>query len=165
MIFTILKFVHAVSGVIAISAGAWMLFGLLEGKLYKKRVAVFFEFSVVASASGLLFPFHHFLPAHWAAMSAVYVSGVAVLAWRRYRLAGILALFFELSTMLVLCLDIFVVLAHIFEILIPAQPKPLFLTMELMVLLLFVGLSLLTVRKHRDSQAGPMVRPQVNGCN
>jgi hypothetical protein len=165
MIFTILKFVHAVSGTIAIGAGAWMLFGFLEGKLYKKRVAVFFEFTVVASASGLLFPFHHFLPAHWAAMSAVYVSGVAVLAWRRYRLAGIWALLFALSTMLVLCLDIFVVLAHIFEMLIPAQPKRLFLAMELMVLLLFGGLSLLTVRKHRESQAGPMVRPQVNGCN
>jgi hypothetical protein len=98
-------------------------------------------------------------------MSAVYVSGVAVLAWRRYRLAGIWALLFALSTMLVLCLDIFVVLAHIFEMLIPAQPKRLFLAMELMVLLLFGGLSLLTVRKHRESQAGPMVRPQVNGCN
>lgn len=165
MIFTILRFVHAVSGVIAISAGAWMLFGLLEGKLYKKRVAVFFEFTVVASASGLLFPFHHFFPAHWAAMSAVYVSGVAVLAWRRYRLAGIWALFFELSTILVLCLDIFVVIAHIFGMLIPTQPKPLFLIMELIVLLLFAGLGLFTVKRHRDAEAGLAVRPQVNGCN
>lgn len=121
--------------------------------------------TLIASVTGLLIPFHHFLPTHWAAISAVYVVGIAVLAWRRYGLEGIWALIFALSTMLVFCLNILVVIAHVFEMLIPTQPKLLFLITELMAMLLFAGFGLFTVRMYRNSQAEPTGRPQVNGCN
>jgi hypothetical protein len=165
MIVEILKIVHVVFGTVGIGAGAWVVFGILEGKLFKKWAVVFLKCSLVASATGLLFPFHHFLPTHWAAMAAVYVSGAAVLAWRKYHLAGIWALLFALSTMLVFCLDILTVIAHAFEMLIPTQPKPLFLVTELMVMLLFVGFGLFTVRRYHNQSTRSAGRPQVNGCN
>lgn len=165
MILEILKFVHVVFGAVAIGAGARAVFGILKGKLFKKWTVVFLKCALVASVTGLLFPFHHFLPTHWAAMSAVYVSGVVVLAWRRYHLADIWALIFALSIMLVLCLDILVVIAHVFEMLIPPQHKLSFLITESMVMLLFVGLGIFAVRKYRASQTGPTVQPMVNGCN
>jgi hypothetical protein len=142
-----------------------VLFGVLEGKLYKKWAGVFLKCALVASATGLLFPFHHFLPVHWAAMSAVYVSAVAVLAWRRYGLAGIWALIFALSTMLILCLDVEVAIEHAFVMLVPTQPKLLFLITELMVMLLFVGFGLFTVRRYRNPPVRLTVRPQVNRSN
>jgi hypothetical protein len=158
MISEILKFVHVVSGAIAIGAGAWMLFGALEGKLFKKWAVIFLKCAVVASATGLLFPSHYFLPTHWVAMSAVYVSVVAVLAWRIYGLAGIWALLFALSTMLVWCLDVLVVIAHVFVMLIPTQPKLFLIIMESVVILLFAGFGLFIVKRYRYSQVEPMVR-------
>lgn len=157
MISAILKFVHVVSGAIAIGAGAWVLFGVLKGKLFKKWASSFLKCALVASATGLLFPFHHYLPTHWIAMSAVYFSVVAVLAWRIYGLAGIWALLFALSTMLVWCLDVLVVIAHVFVILIPTQPT-LFLIMESIVILLYVGSGLFIVKRYRDWQVELMVR-------
>jgi hypothetical protein len=165
MILLILKFVHVVFGAVGICAGAWILFGVLEGKLFTRWAIVFLKCTLVASATGLLFHPQHFLPTQWAAMSAVYVSGVAVLAWRRYGLVGIWALIFALSTMLVFCLDTLVVIAHVFQTLIPTQPKPLFLIAELMVMLLFVGVGLFTVKRYRNPPVRLTVRPQVNGCN
>jgi len=161
MIFTILKYVHIVSGVIAISAGTWVLFGILAGKLFKKWAAVFLKCALVASATGLLFPFHHFLFSHWVALSAVYVSAVAVLAWRKYRLVGLWALFFALSAMLVFCFDVLVVITHIFAMLVPMLPKPLFLISECMVLPLFAGIGLFIVKRYRDSKSEPAIEPQV----
>jgi hypothetical protein len=165
MILAILKFVHVVSGAVGIGAGAWVVFGILKGKLFKNWTFVFLRCALVASVTGLLFPFHHFLPTHWAAMSAVYISGVAVLAWRRCHLTDIWALIFALSIMLVLCVDVLVVIAHIFEKLIPVQPKMHFIIAESMVMLLFLGLKLFTMMMYRVSQAEPTVRTQVNGCN
>lgn len=165
MIFAILKFVHIISGVIAISAGSWMLFGVLAEKFNRKWAVVFLDSALVASATGLLFPFSHFHSTQWAAMSAVYVVGVAVLAWRRCGLAGIWALIFALISMLALYLEIFVVIVHIFEMLIPPQPKLLFFITESMAMLFFVGLGIFTVKKFRASQAGATVRPMVHGCN
>ena len=164
MVLVILRLVHVVFGAVGICAGAWVLFGILEGKLFKKWAGVFLNCALVASATGLLFLSHHF-PTHWAAMCAVYVSGVAVLAWRRYGLAGIWALIFAWSSMLVLCLEILVVIAHGFHILNPTYPNQLFLTTESMVIALFIGFCIFTVKKYRDSQTRPKIRLQVHGCN
>ena len=165
MILTMLKLVHVVAGSIAIGVGIWVLFGLLTGKLLEKWTAVFLRCALVASVTGLLFPFHNFLLTHRLAMAAVYVSGLAVLAWRRYHLAGRWALLFALSTILVLCLDILVVIAHVFAVLIPAQPSQLFLTAESMVILLFAGLCISVVKRYRDAHAEPAVPTQVHGCH
>lgn len=165
MILEILKIVHAVFGAVGISTGTWVVFGLLKGRLFKKWTVVFLNFALVTSATGLLIPFHHFHPTHWAAMSAVYVVGVAALAWRKYGLVGIWALLFAFSTMLVLCIDVLVVISHIFEKLIPVQPKVHFFIAESMVILLFIGMKLFTVRMYRASQDEPTVWTQVNGCN
>jgi hypothetical protein len=165
MILEILKFVHVAFGAVGIGTGAWVVFGILKGKLFKKWTVVFLDCALVVSVTGLLFPFNHFFPTHWVAMSAVYVSGVAVLAMRKYHLADIWALIFALSIMLVLCLDILVVIAHVFAMLIPTQPKLLFLITELMAMLFFAGLDLFIVRRYRNSSANAAVRLLVNGCN
>jgi peptidoglycan/LPS O-acetylase OafA/YrhL len=62
-----------------------------------------------------------------------------------------------LSTMLVWCLDVLVVIAHVFEMLIPTQPT-LFLIMESIVVLLFVGSGLFIVKRYRYSQVELMAR-------
>lgn len=165
MIFVILKLAHVIFGSIGIGAGTWMVLGILTGKSRERWSIVFLECSLVASATGLLFPFHHFLPTHWATMFGIYISGMAALAWCKYHIVGIWALIFALSTVLVFCLNILVVIVHVFEMLIPAQHKLLFLTMELIAMLFFAGLGLSIVRRYRNSSVRSVVRSQVNGCN
>jgi hypothetical protein len=148
MIYVILKLVHVIFGAIGICAGTWVALGFLKGTLFTKWAFVFLNCALVASVTGLFFPIQHFLPTHWAAMSAVYTAGVAVLALCRYGLDGIWAPIFALSSILLLCLDFFVVIAHVFKMLIPTQPKPFFLITELMAMLLFAGLGLFIVRKY-----------------
>jgi hypothetical protein len=98
-------------------------------------------------------------------MSAVYVAGVAVLAWCKYGLDGIWDLIFALSSRLVLCLDFLVAIAHVFNVLIPTQPKPFFLITELMAMLLFASLGLFIVRKYFNPPVRLAGRSQVNRCN
>jgi len=165
MFLVVLKFVHGFFAVVGIASGLYVLKGVLNGKLFKKWAIVFLLCALVASATGLLFPFQHLVLVHWVSMLAVYVSGVSVLAWRKFSLNGIWALLFALSTLLVLCLDVEVTIEHVFVKLLPTQPQPLFLITELMVMLLFVCFGLFTVKRYRASQAEQKVQPLVNGCD
>jgi hypothetical protein len=165
MIFAILKLVHAIFGTIGIGAGAWMAFCFLTGRPFMRWSIVFLKCSLVASAAGLLFPFHHFLPAHWAAMSGIYIAGMAVLASRKYHLVGIWGSIFAGCTMLVFSLNILVAIAHVFTMLIAPQHKPLFLITEFLAMLFLASFDLLIVRRYRTLPARLAVRPQVAGCN
>lgn len=147
MVYAILKYVPTVSGMIAIGAGAGALFGILQGKIFKKWICIFLKSSLVTSAMGLLFAFHQFHPAYWVSMFAVYVAGMAILAWRRYCLAGIWALLFALSILLVWCLDLYIAVQQLFELLIPTHSM-LFLFLESTVLLLFVGFCIVFVKRY-----------------
>jgi hypothetical protein len=168
VILGILKLVHILFGLIGIGAGTVVLLGMFTGELLDKWSAIFLKCALAVSVTGLLFPLHHVLPTHWAAMLEIYVSGVAILAWRRFRLAGIWAPAFALSMIFTLCLNILVAIAHVFdylpvfEMLAPTQPKLLFLITESMVMLLFAGLGIFTVKRYRNRPTSSTDRPQVN---
>ena len=161
MIVTVLKLVHSAAGSIAIGLGIWVLLGLLAGKLFNRFAVVFLRCALIASVTGLLFPFQNFLPTDRVAMITVYVAGLAVLSWRRYHLAGVWALLFALSIISVLFLDLLVVIAHVFAMLIPSQPNQWFLTAESLVILLFIGLCLSVVKRYRDAHARPAATPHA----
>lgn len=162
MILGILKLAHVLFALIEIGAGIVVLFGLFSGELLDKWSVIFLKCALATGVTGLLFPFHHFLPAHWAAMLEIYFSGVAVFAWRRFRLAGVWDPAFALSILLIVCLNILVAIAHIFEylqafrMLVPTQPKLMFLITESMVMLLFTGLGIFTVKRYRNRSRNSM---------
>jgi hypothetical protein len=156
VILGLLKLVHILFGLIGLGAGVIVLFGMFAGVQIDRWSAIFLKCALAVGVTGLLFPAHCFLPTHRAAMLEIYASAMAVLAWRRYRLAGVWALIFALSIIVTLCLDILVVIAHIFDylpvfkILVPTESKQLFLITELVVMLLFAGLGMFTVKRFRD---------------
>jgi hypothetical protein len=153
MILGFLKFIHVTFGLIGLVAGTRVLFGMLAGVFLEKWVVIFLKCALAASVTGLLFPFHHFLPTHWAAMLGIYTSGIAILAWRRYYLAGIWALVFVLCIAFVLCLDVLVAIAHIFGMLVFTHHKLLFPLIESMVTLLFAGFCIFAVTRYRNKSA------------
>jgi len=153
VILNFLRFIHVVFGVIAVGVGAALLLRMLTGKFFENWAAVFLKSSLAAGVTGLLFPLNHFQLTHVAAIFGICISGTAVLAWRRFQLAGAWALTFALSIILLVAVNTFVAVAHAFRFvptlksLAPAQSELAFLFAELVIMLPFVMLGIFAVCK------------------
>src|ERR1700677_1034629 len=144
MILNILTFLHVVSALVAIGFGAIVLVGILTRELLNKWPVRFSECRLVGNLTGMLFPFHQFLPTHWAYMLSVYLSGAAVLAWRKFHFAGIWSSIFAMSIPIVLYLDVLAVIVQVFKhipslmALAPTLSESPFLITEFVVVMPFV---------------------------
>jgi hypothetical protein len=114
VLFNILTLIHVLSGLSAIGSGARVLYEILDEELIERWAVIFLRCTLLASVTGLFFPMDHFLPTHWNAMLSVYVSCVAVLAWRKSYLSRNWNLAFTLSVIAILFMDILLAIAHIF---------------------------------------------------
>jgi len=94
---SILRFVYAACDLLAIGAGTIVLFGLLTGELIDKWAALFLKCTLAASVTGLLFPLHDFTLVQRCSMLSVYVTGMSVLAWRKFHLSGVWRSIFALT--------------------------------------------------------------------
>jgi len=156
MVVIILKFVHVVFGLASISVATIALFDLLAGKMSERRIVVFLKCFLVTSASGILFPVHHSLFTHWAAMLGVYVSGVAVLAWRKFHLVGSWGSVFGVAIVILLYLNVIVSISHIFKFapiiatLETERSTFLFFITEIIAMLPFTALCFVVVNKFRE---------------
>jgi len=151
MLLSFLRFIHVVFGLIVIGVGAALLLRMLTEEFFEKWAVIFLKSSLAAGVTGLLFPIHHLQLTHVAAMFGIYLSGAAILAWRRFQLAGAWALVFALSIILLVAINTFVAIAHAFRFvpalktLAPTQSEPAFLFAELVVALPFVALGIFAV--------------------
>jgi hypothetical protein len=121
VMFSIFAFIHVLLNLLAIGAGAAVLFGLLTGELFREWSICFLKISLLASIASLLAAItrftssaHHLLPAEQASMLSVYVAGAAVLAWHKYQLAGVWSSVFAATTTTILYLNVFVAIDHAF---------------------------------------------------
>lgn len=117
MMSRIFTFVYVACDLVAIGTGAAVVFGLLRGKLPGKVTVLFLRYALITSVIGLLFPFPHFAltQKEQISMVSVYVSGVAILAWRKYNLAGIWRSIFALATTIVLYLSVLAAIGQVFK--------------------------------------------------
>ena len=161
MIVSILTFIYIVLGLIAIWAGARVLFGLLTGILLNKWAVLFLKCSLVTSVTALLVPFEHFTLTQEAAMLSVYGTGVAVLAWRKFHFMGVWQSIFAWSITLVLYLNIVVVFTQalkrisLFKPLNPTQFDMPFLATQSVVLAIFVVLGIVAVKRFKHKPIHP----------
>jgi hypothetical protein len=156
MILSILTFLHVVSALVAIGFGAIVLVGILTRELLNKWPVRFLKCSLVTSVTGLMFPFHQFLPTHWAYMLSVYLSGAAVLAWRKFHFAGVWSSIFAMSIPIVLYLDVLAVIVQVFKhtpslmALAPTLSESPFLATEFVVLMPFAMYSIFAAKRFHD---------------
>ena len=68
----------------SIETGIVVLFGLLTRELLDRWATHFLRYTLATSVTGLLFPLHGFTLVQRCSMLAVYTSGMAILAWRKY---------------------------------------------------------------------------------
>lgn len=155
MIVRILTFIYFGLELIAIGAGAMALFGLLTGILLNKWIVLFLKCSLATSVTGLLVPSSHFTFTQGVSMLSVYLAGVAVWAWHKFHLTAVWRSIFALSTTFVLYLKIVVAITQAFKQIswfkppIEADIDLPFIAMQSVVLMIFVVLGMIAVKRFR----------------
>lgn len=144
---------HVVVSLIAMGAGAVVVFGLLQSRILPRWTELFLTTAVLTNVSALLFPSKGVDPARIVAVISLAVLAFAVIALYRQRLEGGWRSVYVVSTLAALYFDVFVGVIQAFlkieflRVLAPTQKEPPFVAAQLVVLILFVWLGVLAMKR------------------
>jgi hypothetical protein len=147
MILGLFTLVHVLLSLAGIGAGFVVLFGMLTAKRFEGWTKLFLWTTVATSATGFLFPFHRLLPSHIVGLVSLIVLAIAIRAHSRWRKT------YVITAVIALYLNVFVLVAQLFmkvpalKALAPTQSEPPFQIAQLIVLVLFLVLGILAVKK------------------
>ncbi len=150
--------VHVVISLVGIASGLIVLVGLLNRKRLNAQTALFLATTVATSVTGYGFPFEHLLPSHIVGAISLVVLAVAIYARYSRHLAGAWRVTYVTCAVLALYLNVFVLVVQLFlkvpalHALAPTQSEPPFGVAQLVVLVLFIILGTLAVRRSKAIQ-------------
>lgn len=145
--------VHTILSLIGIAAGFVVLFGMLGGKLFKNWTWIFLFTTILTSVTGFGFPVTGLMPSHIFGVISLVVLAIALYALYGKRLSGAWRWVYAVTAMIALYLNSFVGVVQAFQKLPPLQPlaptqsEPPFQIAQLVLLLVFIILGFLAVRK------------------
>jgi hypothetical protein len=147
----ILEWIQVLFGLLAIGSGSIVLHGVLKVELSRNRVARFLRYSLIASVVGFVPLTPHMAPIQGICMVSVYCAGAVVLAWRKFRLAGLWRPVFAFFTVGLLYLNVASVSIRLFRyfselIMASAESGSLFGITEFAFASVFAVLAVLAVR-------------------
>jgi hypothetical protein len=146
-------FVHVLLSLVGIGSGFVVLYGLLTRKRLDGWTGLFLATTVATSATGFGFPFDHLLPSHKVGILSLVILAVVIPARYVFHLVGAWRRIYVVGAVLALYLNVFVAVVQAFlkvpalNALAPTQQEPPFLVAQLVVLLVFVGLTILATRR------------------
>ena len=146
-------FLHVLISLIGIGSGLVVMFGFITGKRLDTLTAVFLTTTVLTSVTGFGFPFDHLLPSHKLGIISLVVLAIAIPALYVFHLAGSWRWIYVIGASMALYLNVFVLIAQLFmkvsalKALAPTQSEPPFLVAQILVLLIFVGLTILAAKR------------------
>lgn len=155
---------HVVLSLVGIATGLVFLAGALRSTHYAGWTALFLSTTILTSVTGFLFPFERVLPSHVFGVISLVLLAVAVVALYGYRLAGAWRWLYVVVAVVSLYLNVFVAVVQAFlklpflQPLAPTQSEPPFLIAQALVLVSFVALGTLAVRRFHPDQARPVLR-------
>ncbi len=160
MIIDLLTFtlIHVVLSLAGIIAGLVVVGGLMAGVRFDTWTGVYFLTTVLTNVTGFGFPFATLLPSHIVGGISLLVLLVAIAARYWKHLTGAWRGVFVVSTVLALYLNVFVLVAQLFQkvpaliAVAPTQKAPAFVLTQLIVLALFVVLGMAAVRGYRTER-------------
>src|SRR5262245_9823060 len=149
---------HVVISLIGIATGiVVLLFGMLAGRRLPGWTAVFLATTVLTSVTGFLFPFDRLLPSHVVGILSLVVLAIALYALYVRHLAGSWRWIYVASAVVALYLNCFVAVVQAFikqpflKPLAPTQSEPPFVIAQAVVLLVFVVLGAIAVKRFRPA--------------
>jgi hypothetical protein len=156
--------IHVVISLIGIASGFIVLFGIFNAKRLDRWTTVFLVTTAATSLTGFGFPFDHLLPAHKVGILSLVVLAVAVLARYAFHLSRQWRWIYVITAQLALYFNVFVLVVQAFEkvpalrALAPTQKEAPFLIAQVIVLLAFVVLTVVAVRRFRIEQDARALR-------
>jgi hypothetical protein len=121
---------------------------------------------VATSLTGFVFPFHKLLPSHVIGIVSLVVLAIAILARYAFHLTGAWRCIYAVSALIGLYLNVFVLVAQAFrkvpalKAVAPTQSEAPFVVTQLIVLVLFVVLGILAVKRFHAGQVRGAVVPK-----
>lgn len=159
--FTLL---HVLISLIGIGSGLIVLFGMISSKRLNGWTALFLVTTVLTSVSGYAFPTTHLMPSQILGAISLVALAIAIVARYTMHLSGGWRRTYVISAMVALYLNVFVLVVQSFEkvpalkALAPTQKEPPFQIAQLIVLVLFIGLTILAAKRFREPAAIPLAR-------
>lgn len=147
--------IHVVISLVGIGSGFVILFGLLAGKRLERWTSLFLTTTVLTSVTGFFLPAHKILPSHVVGAISLVVLALAIYARYGRQLVGGWRSTFVVTATLALYLNVFVLVVQSFmkipalKALAPTQSEPPFAIAQGFLLLLFIVLGTLAVKKFR----------------
>ena len=144
--------VHVLISVVGIGSGLVMMAGLLSSKRVEPLTQVFLSTTVLTSATGFGFPFHHVLPSHMVGALSLVVLAVAIYARYGQRMAGPWRITYVVTATVALYFNVFVLVVQLFlkvpalNALAPTQSEPPFAIAQGAVLAVFAVLTVVAAR-------------------
>jgi hypothetical protein len=152
---TTFTLVHVVISLIAILSGFVVLKGLLASRHFPGWTALFLAFTAATSLTGFMFPFSGMTPAIATGIVATLVFIPTAAALYLFRLQGAWRWIYTCGAVLSLYLNVFVLIVQSFQkiptlnVFAPTGSEPPFAITQAIVLVAFVALGLLGVRRFR----------------
>ena len=149
---TALSLIQLVSGIVVVFA----LMGSRDGGTW---MPVYLASGIATSATGLMFPFHGFLPSHAFSILSLVLFAVIILARYRFHLVGVWRWIFVSSLVLTVYLDAFVGVFQAFlkipslHALAPTNSEPPFAIAQGIVLVLFIAFGVIASRSYHPTTA------------
>ena len=155
---------HVAISLVAIASGLAVVYGLINNRAYSGATSFFLATTALTSITGFVFPFHGITPG--IVLGVLSLIALAIAYWARSKWVASQRLRKTyLSTMVIaLYFNVFVLVVQSFEkvpalkALAPTQKEPPFQIAQLVVLVLFVALGILSVRRFRGDAARALSR-------
>lgn len=151
--------VHVLLSLVGIFAGLVVVYGFLKGRLLEGWNGVFLVTTILTSVTGFLFHSAQFGPPHFVGIISLVLLGFAVAALYAFNLAGPWRWIYAATATLSLYLNVFVGVVQAFQkvgrlrILAPTQTEPPFAIAQAAVLLFFLILGVIALRRFRPPTA------------
>ena len=151
---------HVVISVAAIGLGFIAIYGLLTATLWRGVTLLFLVTTALTSITGFFFHREHILPSHIVGAVALVVLVATVLGLYAFGLRGKWRVVFVIGATLSLYFNVFVLVAQAFlkiaalHALAPNGSEPPFAVSQAVVLLAFIIIGVLAMRRFRPVAAG-----------
>jgi len=147
--------VHVLLSLAGIGSGFIVVFGLLSRRNLNGWTAIFLSTTILTSVTGFLFPLHGVTPGIILGVLSLIVLAATIAARYAFHLSGAWRSTYVISAIIALYFNCFVAIVQSFEKvpalheLAPNGKEPPFLAAQLLLLVLFVVLGVLSVKKFK----------------
>ncbi|HWO13667.1 MAG TPA: hypothetical protein VNN80_29395 [Polyangiaceae bacterium] len=148
---------HVLISLVGIVAGFGVVLGWVSHRERPKLTMTFLVTTVLTSLTGFGFPFTRFLPSHAFGAVSLVLLPLAGIALYAFELRGVWRRVYTVCALLALYLNVFVLVVQLFakvpalRVAAPTQTELPFALAQGAVLLLFVGIGWVTLRRPKAS--------------